>query len=309
MRCHESAETAWRSVVKRWLSVTIDTNMNWEIFVVINLITASLLVPLQRLLLRREETDPITFIVVSQAITGALLIPFTLIHGFQPPDIGKYGLVIVAMFLTYTVGHYLYAHTLKQVEASIFSTLLNTSTIWVVAMGYLVLHEALHLSDVIGSIIIMASVFMLIERKNRKLHLEKSIVMGLLVGLIFGAAMSMWVYIGKHSDLLTWTMLSFFGTPLIFLAVKPRIAQKAKHFFTGKLLPRMLILGIVWAVDNLASLAAYQRGNVSIIAPLLQTSAILSVLIAIIFLGERSCLRWKIAASVMCFVGVVIIVS
>lgn len=126
--------------------------MNWEIFVVINLITASLLVPLQRLLLRREETDPLTFIVVLQVLTGVLLVPFTLIHGFQLPDIGKYGLVIVAMFLLYSVGHYLYARTLKQVEASIFTTLLNTSTIWVIAMGYLVLHEALHVADLVGAV-------------------------------------------------------------------------------------------------------------------------------------------------------------
>jgi drug/metabolite transporter (DMT)-like permease len=283
--------------------------MSWEIFVVINLITASLLVPLQRLLLRREETDPITFIVVSQGLTGAILVPFTLIHGFQLPDLGKYGLLIIAMFALYSVGHYLYAHTLKRVEASVFSTLLNTSTIWVISMGYLVLHEALHLSDVVGAVIIMMSVFMLIERKKHKLHLEKSILMGLLVGLIFGIASSMWVYIGKHSDLLTWTMMSFFGTPLIFLIAKPGIVQKAKHFFSGRLLPRMLILAVVWAVDNLASLAAYQHGKVSMIAPLLQTSAILSVLVAIIFLGERSRLRWKIAASVVCFIGVVLIIS
>ncbi|QQR51675.1 hypothetical protein IPF89_02540 [Candidatus Saccharibacteria bacterium] len=87
--------------------------MNWEVFVVINLITASLLVPLQRLLLRREETDPLTFIVVSQVITGALLIPFTLAHGFEFPDINKYGLLMITMFGLYSIGHYLYAHTLS----------------------------------------------------------------------------------------------------------------------------------------------------------------------------------------------------
>ncbi|QQR51677.1 hypothetical protein IPF89_02550 [Candidatus Saccharibacteria bacterium] len=69
--------------------------------------------------------------------------------------------------------------------------------------------------------------------------------------------------------------------------MKPKVARKARHFFSGELLPRMLILAVVWAVDNLASLAAYQHGNVSIIAPLLQTSAILSVLVAIIFLGKE----------------------
>lgn len=282
--------------------------MSWQIFVVINLITASLLVPLQRLLLRSEETEPITFIVVSQLITGAILVPFALAHGFRMPDLSKYGLLILSMFILYGVGHYLYAHTLKRVEASVFSTLLNTSTIWVIVLGYLVLHEMLNLSDVLGSAIIMLSVFMLIERKKRKFHVEKSLAMGLLVGLIFGVAASMWIYIGKHSDLLSWTMISFFGTPLIFFLVKPKIVKTAKSFLSGEIFVKMLVLGVVWAVDNLASLAAYQRGNVSVIAPLLQTSAILSVIIAIIFLGERRRLRWKIAASVVCFAGVLVLI-
>ncbi|QQS69625.1 DMT family transporter [Candidatus Saccharibacteria bacterium] len=283
--------------------------MSWEIFVIINLITASLLVPLQRLLLRNEKTEPISFIVVSQLLTGTLLIPFVLVNGFHMPDLSKYGFLVAAMFLLYSLGHYLYAYTLKRAEASIFSTLLGTSTIWVVAMGYLVLHEALNMFDVLGAVIILTSLLMLMERKKRKIHVEKSVAMGLLVGLIFGIASSMWVYIGKHSDLLTWTMISFFGTPLIFLLIRPKLAQTAKHLISGDLLLKMLFLAVIWAVDNLASLAAYQRGNVSIIAPLLQTSAILSVIIAIIFLGERERLRWKIVAAVVCFVGVALIIS
>jgi drug/metabolite transporter (DMT)-like permease len=283
--------------------------MDWQIFVVINLIAASLLVPLQRLMLRRDESDPITFTVVSQALTGLILVPFMLANGLKLPDLGKYGVTIVAMFALYAVGHYLYAHMLKRVEASVFSTLLNTSMIWIVAMGYLVLDEAIHASDVIGAGIILASVFMLMEHRKGKLQLETSILLGVLLGLIFGVAFSMWVYVGKGSDLLTWTTLSFFGTPLIFLGLKPRVARKAKHFFSGKLLPRMLTLAVVWAIGNLASLAAYKGGNVSTIAPLLQTSAILSVLVSIVFLHERSRLRWKIAASVVCFVGVWFIIS
>ncbi|MBL8121771.1 DMT family transporter [Candidatus Saccharibacteria bacterium] len=284
--------------------------MPWQIFVIINLATASLLVPLQRVLLRKEKTEPLSFVVASQLITGILLTPFVLIHGLVVPDLGKYGLLILATFALYSLGHYLYAHTLKRVEASVFSTLLNTSTIWVVTMGYLVLHEALHFSDILGALIILSSVLMLVEHKNRKVHLEKSIVMGLLVGIVFGIALSMWVYIGKHSDLLSWTWLSFFGTPVIFSLMQPKLLQKAtRQFMSSELLPKMLVLAVVWAVDNLASLAAYQHGNVTIIAPLLQTSAILSVIVAVAFLGERSRLKWKVAASVACFVGVLILVG
>ena len=282
-------------------------SMTWQIFVAINLATASLIVPLQRVLLRHDKSDPISFIVVSQLLTGLVLVPFTLIHGFHAPSLQKYGLAMAAMFVIYSIGHVLYANTLKRVEASVFSTLLSTSTVWVMVMGFVVLHEVPSLAHIVGAALVLASTALLIERKSRH-RLDKTVYIGLLTGLIFGVASSLWVYIGKDSDLLTWTMLSFFGTPIIFLIVKPKSRHTVGHFFTKKMLLNLLVLAVVWATDNLASLAAYQRTNVSVVAPLLQTSVILSVLVAVIFLKERERLLWKVAASVVCFVGAILLI-
>lgn len=272
--------------------------------------TASLIVPLQRVLLRKKGSDPVAFIVVSQILTGLVLLPFVLTHGFEMPDVRKYGLLMAAMFGLYCIGHVLYAQTLKKVEASVFQTLLNTSTIWVVLMGYIVLKEHFNPMDLFGTAVILGSVGMLIERKSgSKLTLERSILLGLLVGLIFGVASALWVYIGKHSDVLSWTMLSFFGTPVIIAIVRPKTFKGTRYYFKGKVLANMLILALVWAFDNLASLAAYKTGTVAVVAPLLQTSVVLSVIISIIFLKERTNLKQKIAASVVCFIGVLLLVA
>ncbi len=280
--------------------------------VVINLITASLLVPLQRLLLRDDKSDPVTFTVVSQLITGVLLLPLCGLYGFRLPSLRTYGLLMLGMFLLYAIGHYLYATTLKVVEASTFSTLLNTSTIWILATGYVVLQERPRLNTLLGATIIMISVFMLAKGANRgrQDQYRRSIAMGLLVGLIFGVAASLWVYIGRQADALSWTVMSFFGTPIIvFLLNPPRLVRQVRSYITPRLLAAIAILSIVWAVDNLASLAAYQRGSVSVVAPLLQVSVILSVLIAVFFLNERERARWKIAAALVCFCGVALIIA
>jgi len=282
------------------------------VLVVINLITASLLVPLQRLLLRDDKSDPVTFTVVSQLITGVLLLPLCGLYGFRLPSLRTYGLLMLGMFLLYAIGHYLYATTLKVVEASTFSTLLNTSTIWILATGYVVLQERPRLNTLLGATIIMISVFMLAKGANRgrQDQYRRSIAMGLLVGLIFGVAASLWVYIGRQADALSWTVMSFFGTPIIvFLLNPPRLVRQVRSYITPRLLAAIAILSIVWAVDNLASLAAYQRGSVSVVAPLLQVSVILSVLIAVFFLNERERARWKIAAALVCFCGVALIIA
>ncbi|HSX07543.1 MAG TPA: EamA family transporter [Candidatus Saccharimonadales bacterium] len=282
--------------------------MTWQLFVAINLLTSSLVVPLQRLLLRKEGSDPIAFIVVSQILTGLIMLPFVLAHGFVMPDLAKYGLLMLAMFILYAIGHVLYAKTLKQVEASVFQTLLNTNTVWVVLMGYLVLKEHFSPINLIGTALVLVSVGLLVERK-KPFRLERSVVLGLLVGLIFGVALSLWIYIGKHSDLLSWTMLSFFGTPVIIALVRPKTYKTVDYYFKGDVLVKLAVLAIVWAVDNLASLGAYKAGTVSIVAPILQSSVILSVLIAIIFLHERSHLKRKVAASVVCFFGVLLLLG
>lgn len=280
---------------------------SWQLFTIIYLITGSMVIPVQRLVLHKDQTDPIAFVIVSQILTAILVFIFAVIHGLQMPDFSKYGLLIAAMFGLYSAGHITYAKTLKQVEASIFSTLLNTNTIWVILMGYLVLQESIHTIDVLGTLLILVSVGLLAERKG-KLKLDKSIGMGLLVGLIFGLAGATWVYVGKHSDLLTWSALSFAITPLIVLILQPSAVPKMRYFYNKKIAITMVGLAAIWATSNLASLAAYQRGSVSIIAPLQETSVIITVLLAIIFLKERTRMWQKILAAIICFAGVILII-
>jgi uncharacterized membrane protein len=62
-------------------------------------------------------------------------------------------------------------------------------------------------------------------------------------------------------------------------------------------------------VSNVASLAAYRRGPVSLIAPLQKTSVLLTVVVAVIFLQERTRLWQKGVAASLCFLGVLLIVA
>jgi uncharacterized membrane protein len=133
--------------------------------------------------------------------------------------------------------------------------------------------------------------------------------MGLLVGLIFGLAASAWVYVGKHADVVTWTTLSFAGTPALLLLAQPAAMRRLTPFFAPRVLVRLLGLAVFWAVSNLASLAAYQRGPASLIAPLQKTNVLLTVLVAITFLQERTRLWHKAVAAALCLLGILLIVS
>ncbi len=81
-----------------------------------------------------------------------------------------------------------------------------------------------------------------------------------------------------------------------------------KPLLEEKTLLRLGILGVFYAVSAITIFLAYQVGrNAAQIAPLNQTATIVTVILAIIFLNERSDLARKIIGAIVSFIGVVLI--
>ncbi|HVF69779.1 MAG TPA: DMT family transporter [Xanthomonadales bacterium] len=281
--------------------------MSWELLTAISVITTSVSVILQRVLLHNDKSDPIAYAIVFQGLTAIFFAIFALFEGFKMPDFTKYWFPVTATFVLYAIGNVIYAKTLQKVEASIFSTLLATSTIWVVLMSYFLFAERPNSAQILGGLIIFGSVGILMERSG-KLKLDTGIMMGLFMGLIFGLAKSAWIYVGKEAGVGVWNALACAVPALLLLLTNHRSVSKMKPLLTGRVFTKMLLLCILFAVCNLASLAAYQVGKVSVITPLMQTNVIITVILAIIILGERKRLWQKVMAAVVCFIGVLLII-
>lgn len=245
--------------------------------------------------------------MVFQGLVAFLVAIYAFIHGFHMPDFGNYWFAIVATVLLYGGGHVAYAKTLQQVEASIFSILFATNAIWTMFMGLLLFHERLSSGQILGILFIFASVGMLAEHK-KALKFDKGIMLGLLTGLLFGFATATWAYVGRHSDAASWTALSFAGPSLFVLLTHPKAVKHMKPFLSGTKLTRMTLLGVLFSISAVTLLTAYQKGNVSIVAPLQQTTIIITILLAVMFLHERKHLWRKTAAAAVCFIGVLLIV-
>lgn len=281
--------------------------MDWQLLTAISVITLSVSILLQRLLLHNDKSDPFAYVVIFQGLVAVLVAIYAVIHGFHMPDFGKYWFGITATVLLYGAGHIAYAKTLQRVEASIFSILFATNAIWTMFMGLFLFHEHLTTMQIIGVIFIFASVGMLAERKGA-FKFDKGIVLGLITGLLFGFATASWAWVGRHTDAASWTALSFAGPSLVVLATHPKSVTKMKPFLSGTKLTRMTLLGVLFSISAVTLLTAYQKGNVSLVAPLQQTSIIVTILLAVIFLHERTRLWQKSLAALVCFIGVLLIV-
>jgi glucose uptake protein GlcU len=95
--------------------------------------------------------------------------------------------------------------------------------------------------------------------------------------------------------------------PFAYIA-KPKSVLKMKPFTSGKVITRMLLLGVIFSVSALTSLLVYRDGNVSLVATLQQTGIIVTTIFGIIFLNERKNLLRKGLSAIVCFVAVLLIV-
>lgn len=282
--------------------------MSWQIFTVISVLTLSLSVLLQRVLINRDKVDPYAYAVVFQCIVGVILTVAALVFGFRLPNIDSYVLPAIISILAFGIGHILYAKTLQHVEASAFSVLFATQAIWIMLLGIFLFQETLTILQILGSILIFASVLILI--KNIKaFSLDKGTAYGLLTGLLFGIAITSWSYVGRYTDVLSWAAISFIGTALVAYLVRPKSIHKIQPLLASKLLPKLLLLGTLYAIGSLTMLYAYKEGAFSIVTPLRQTSIIVTVILALLFLkAERNNITKKLIAAAFCFLGVLLIV-
>jgi drug/metabolite transporter (DMT)-like permease len=282
--------------------------MAWQLLTAISVVTFSISMLLQRLLLHKEKSDPIAYVIVFQGLVSVLLTMYALTTGFHWPDFGTLWFPILGTVVLFGGGHILYAHTLRQVEASVFAILFATYALWAMVMSVLLFDDPVGISSILGTIFIFASIALLTERKG-SLTIDKGTLMGLLIGVIFGFATVCWVYVGRHADTNSWNALSFAGPALFVLLISPRSAPKLKLFLRTNVLIKMSLLGIFYSIAAVTQLTAFKRGSVSLVAPLLQTSIIVTTLLAVVFLHERKRLWTKAVAAIACFIGVVLIVS
>lgn len=282
--------------------------MSWQLLTAISVLGLSSSVILQRILLHKDKTDPYAYAVVFQAIVGVLLIGFAVYYGFDLSGIETMLLPAVICVVAYGIGSIVYAKTLQKVEASAFSVLFATQAIWIMLLGILLFNEAMTILQIVGSVLIFASVGLLVKNV-RHLSLSSGIFLGLFTGAIYAVAITCWSYVGRHVDTLSWAAISFFGAALVALMIQPKSVEKMKPLLSGRLLPKLLLLGVFYGIGSVAMLFAYKEGTFTLVTPLRQTGIIVTTLLALLFITqERNRFKRKILAAVVCFLGVLLII-
>lgn len=281
--------------------------MTWQLFTLISVLSLSISVVLQRVLIHRDKTDPFAYAVLFQGIVGVMLMVFALFYGFKLPGIEAVWLPAVISILFYGIGHIIYAKTLQVVEASAFSVLFATQAVWTMLLGIILLNESMTAMQVVGTLLIFISIGVL-AKNFRSVFSEKGTMLGLMTGLLFGVAIYAWSYVGRHTDAVSWAAISFVGTALVAFLARPSSVQKMKPLLKPAIMSRLVMLAVFYGLGSLTMLFAYKYGTFAIVSPLRQTSIIVTVLLALALLpAERNRIRRKVLAALISMVGIILI--
>lgn len=282
--------------------------MGWQVFLTISILAESSGRILQRVLMKDGDSDPIAYSVWFQFLAGCILLIYTLIVGFKLPNnllsIAP-NLILEPIFWGMTIM--LIFKALTQTEASIFTILFGTRVIFIVLTAVILLKETFSTSQMLGTILIILSVILVSYRKE-KWQFKKGELYSLLAGIFATAGVINDAVILKQFDVTTYSALGFLGPGLFIWATHPTSTKKIVALPKSKIFPKLALLGSIYGIAYLTYNSAYfSSNNAAQIAAIFQVSSVITVLLAIILLKEKSKLLLKLLAATVGFIGVLLV--
>ena len=281
--------------------------MGWQVLLIISIVTYALSVILQRILLANNKTDPVALAIVFQLFTGLLIAIYAFINGFHLPNFSSNLHNFIYMIFLYTFSNILIFKSLKLIEASEFTILFSTRALWTVIAAVILLKETFSLQQSMGTLLIFASVI-IVSFKSHKIKLGKGQVFAFLAAIFFGIAFVNDAFILKNNDVPSYLVFSFTLPGLFIWILNSRATNKMKFIFHKEAFLKIILLGFLYAISAISVFLAYKIGNnAAQIAPLNQTSTILTVILGVIILKENNYILRKIFGSIISFLGIILL--
>lgn len=281
--------------------------MTWQILVTMSIISNSFAGILQRVLARHDESDPVAYSIIFQLIVAVLFGLILLVHGFHMIFTIPVIVALGIMAASYALANVLNFQSLKSIEVSEFIVISSSWIIWSILGSVVVLQEKFSLLQVLGTALILVSVA-IVSWRGYKVAIRKGEILALLGAVMSACAFTSSAYALRSLDALSFSFLAWALPALAIWAAFPKATQKIPLFFKRELGPALLALCTCSFFTSLGLYYAYQLGrNAAQISAIFQTTAILTVILAVVLLRETSRLWLKLAAVVICVAGVMLV--
>lgn len=280
--------------------------MHWLIFALAAVVLLSISNVLQRVLMKDNKSDPYAYGVLFQLFCSFMLFVFAIINGFHMPPVTQLPLNFVLDGVLYGLATLFLFKALHTIESSEATIITSSRSIVTVIVAVLLLGERFVWQYAVGVLLIISSV-VLVNWSRKKIRLKSGMVFAGLASLCFGLAIANDAYILRYTqDAVSYAAIAFLLPSIVLFAMKPKVVSDIRSFFRNKkAVKNMIIMSTFYSLASIAVYVAIAQGaQVSQIGPVTQSSAIVTVALAVVFLKERDKLLRKVIAALLVFAGV-----
>jgi len=284
--------------------------MEWITFVILSILFASISRILQKMLFKEEKADPILGAVSFQYAVCLIILIYSLFTGFNLNGYENYIHLLIISGLVYALGNVLMFKAFKIAQASQVTIALSSTAIWTVMASIILLKETLTIVVIVGICLVVFSLILTNINGENKINLKKKgIIYSLAAAVLFGIGFTIDALAIGDRDVDSYLVLAFFLPATFVFIYYFKHIQKVIKVKSSINYREIILTSVLYAFSNIFIFTAYQAGgNASIISPLQQVSTILTVILAILFLKERDNIKFKIVASIISIIGVILLV-
>ncbi len=281
--------------------------MNWFTLTILSVFIASIASIFQRVLMKDEKSNPYSYAIIFHLLLGFLNLVFGLLSNSTFSLFsGNLPLFLLASALWAGCSIFLFK-SLQFIEVSEKTIISSVKVLFTIAASVIFLHEVFDGKKVLGAVIVLISVLLVANLKNG-FKLNKGVGYILISALFSGLAIVVDSTNVQHYDVIAYNTFQNFFTGFIILAFAPSALNQWRHFVQPSFIKKMLPLGIFSATQGILYLTALTyAGHTAQIGTIRQASTIVTVLLAVIFLRERSNLGRKLFAAILVTLGVILL--
>lgn len=240
--------------------------------------------------LRRGGDPEVGAIVIAGAglaVAAVAAIPSLIVDEVHPADLWPFLLVGV---LVPGVTQILFILAVRDAGPARASILIGTAPLMSVAIALALLGEPFRPLLLVGTALVVAGGAALARERARPEHFR---VLGAFLALACAALFAVrdnvarWAARDAHPPPLVATAVALLGAFLIILVYLLVLRRHALRTRLGPAIPAFLVAGILLGLAYDSLLEAFDRGRVSIVAPLNATQSLWAVLFSFVLLGRH----------------------
>jgi drug/metabolite transporter (DMT)-like permease len=282
--------------------------MTWALFLGASIFAQAIANVLNRVVMKSADKGTWAYAALSQIITGVLIGIYALITGFEMPPFAAVWPFLLAIIVLNVGANIFQNEALRTAEVSFYTILTSARILISLFAALLVLGEVITLWQGLGTIIMLLAIAIAFSRHFEwrwQPWMKHALLYMFCSGLVFIFDAKI---ISESPSLATYMAFAFLMPGIATALIRPRIIPDMARLAVSPQMITMTLFSVAYGIVVVTMWLAYQHGaTASQIAPLRQSTIILTIVLAMLFLNERTHVLRKIIAALLAIFAVYLI--